>query len=211
MLFPKELLNEKEIELFNSLSTPKSIQDYLDNLKYNHGEDCKSPRKIIQEGTAHCSEGALFATAALWNLGHSPTIIELKAINDDDHIIAIYKENNCFGALAKSNFTTLRSREPVYKNLRELAMSYFDFYFNTIREKTLREFSDQFYLSNLENGRWLTCDKDLNYIMETFDNLPHTKLIGSEAEKNLSLVSQKLLEAGLLGSNPKGLYNPKVD
>ena len=44
-------------------------------------------------------------------------------------MLAIYKRNGRYGAVAKSNYVGLRSREPVYTSIRELIMSYFkDFY-----------------------------------------------------------------------------------
>ncbi len=64
-------------------------------------------------------------------IGYKPLIVDMKAFNDDDHVIAVFIENGHWGSVAKSNFTSLRYREPVYRSLRELIMSYFDFYFNT--------------------------------------------------------------------------------
>jgi len=120
--------DKEEIKFLKTLNSPVKIQDFLDSIAYNHHEDSKSPRYVMKHSNAHCLEGAVFAAACLKNLGFSPLIVDLRAVNDDDHLIAVYKVNNGWGAIAKSNFTTLRFREPFYRTLRELCMSYFDFY-----------------------------------------------------------------------------------
>ena len=199
---------KKELNIFSKLNVPIKIQNYLDNIPYDSKTDTRSPRWVILERTAHCFEGALFAAAALRFLGYHPLIVDLRAVNDDDHVIAVYKKNNNWGAIAKSNFTTLRFREPVYRSLRELAMSYFDFYFNTLGEKTLREYSKPVDLSRFDSKYWMTNEEDLEYIGDYLDSVTHYRLIEPSAEKELSIVSSKLLQAGLLGSNPDGLFKP---
>ena len=121
---------------FKRLSDPDKIQGFLDSIEYNPGYECRSPRWVIKKKKAHCFEGALFAAAALEFIGYPPLIVDLKAYNDDDHVIAVFKVDGHWGSVAKSNFTTLRYREPVYRSLRELVMSYFDFYFNINGDKS---------------------------------------------------------------------------
>jgi len=109
---------KEESGFLKTLSNPDKIQAYLDSIDYNPNYECRSPRWVMKKRSAHCFEGALFAAAALQFLGYKPLIVDMRAVNDDDHVIALFKENGCWGAVAKSNFTSLRFREPVYRSLR---------------------------------------------------------------------------------------------
>lgn len=189
--------------------SPADIQRFLDSIPYNAQEECKSPRRVLSEQTAHCFEGALFAAACLREIGYPPLLVDLRAWNDDDHVIAVFRRTGCWGAVAKSNFTTLRFREPVYRTLRELAMSYFDFYFNTMGQKTLRAYSSPLKLEQFDGRRWAEADEDLEYIADGFSRLRYYPLIDGEQIAGLSPVPADLLRAGLQGSNPAGLYVPK--
>ncbi len=189
--------------------TPWEIQSFLNSIPYNPKEECKSPKRVFEERTAHCFEGALFAASRLRGLGHPPLLMDLRAWNDDDHVIALFKSDGCWGAVAKSNFTTLRYREPVYRTLRELAMSYFDFYFNTIGQKTLRAYSSPLRLSQFDERGWDASDEDLEYIGDCFAKLVYRPLLSEAQAGALSTVDEALLHAGLLGSNPAGLYRPE--
>ena len=127
------LLTTKETRLFRGLSTPWKIQRFLDALPYNKeksGETCRSPRRVIRDATAHCFEAALFGAAALHLSGSPPFILDLESVRDDDHVIAIYKSQGCWGAIANVLTAGLQFREPVYRSLRELVMSYFEHYYN---------------------------------------------------------------------------------
>lgn len=197
-----------ETEFFKTVSDPDKIQSFLDSIDYNPSYECRSPRHIIRKRSAHCFEGALFAAAALQFIGHSPLIVDMKAFNDDDHVIAVFKENNHWGAVAKSNFTTLRFREPVYRTIRELVMSYFDFYFNTAGDKSLRSFSLPFNLNIFSKRNWTTTDDDLEYIGDKLENSRHFPVVNSLMIKNLFKASDSMLKAGMLGSNAEGLFKP---
>ena len=137
--------------------------------------------------------------------------MDLRAWNDDDHVIALFKERGRWGAVAKSNFTTLRFREPVYRTLRELAMSYFDFYFNTLGQKTLRAYSRPLKLSQFDEKNWTETEDDLEYIGDAFSKLPYYELLDAEQVARLVEVDGDLLKAGLIGSNPAGLYVPEAE
>ena len=130
-----------ELRRFRSLKTPHGIQRALDAMPYHLADSAWSPRRVLRENTSHCYEGALFAAAALRVLGYPPLILDLEAERDTDHVIAVYRVDGHWGSLAKSNYTGCRYREPVYRSLRELALSYFDTYFNLRGERTLRTFS----------------------------------------------------------------------
>ena len=130
-----------ELRRLRSLKDPHGIQRLLDAMPYHLADTAWSPRRVLRENTSHCFEGATFAAAALRANGYSPLVLDLEADHDTDHVIAIYRHRGHWGAVAKSNYTGCRYREPVYRTLRELALSYFEVYFNLRRERTLRTFS----------------------------------------------------------------------
>ena len=200
--------DEQEKKFLAQLIDPWSIQVFLDSIDYNPGYECRSPRWVIRKKSAHCFEGALFAAAALDFLGYKPLIVDMAAENDDDHVIAIFREDGYWGAVAKSNFTSLRFREPVYKSLRELIMSYFDFYFNTNGQKSLRSYSVPFNLSMFNFRNWATTNEDLEYIGNKIESLHHFQVVNEKMIRKLNVASEYMLRAGLLGSNEKGLFKP---
>jgi len=155
----------KEENIFwKQIRKPSDIQDFLNNASYNTDEITRSPRYVIKTNKAHCFDGALFGACALRQLGHKPLIIDLRAEKDDDHVLAVYKEFNCWGSVGKSNFTTLKYREPVYRTIRELVMSYFDFYFNSEGYKSLREYSRPLDLTKFDKIDWMRTTDDVSYI-----------------------------------------------
>ncbi len=166
-----------EIKFLKTFSDPDMIQGFLDSLEYNPNYECRSPRWVMRKRSAHCFEGALFAAAALNFLGYPPLIVDMKAYNDDDHVIAVFREGGHWGAVAKSNFTTLRFREPVYRSLRELVMSYFDFYFNIAGDKSLRSYSRPLDLSIYNKRAWTTTDEDLEYIGDKLEKIRHYPVV----------------------------------
>lgn len=198
-----------EISFLKTMSDPDKIQGFLDSIEYNPVYECRSPRWVIKKKSAHCFEGALFAAAAMEFNGHLPLIVDLKAYNDDDHVIAIFKKDGYWGAVAKSNFTSLRYREPVYRSLRELIMSYFDFYFNTDGDKSLRSYSAPLNLTIYKSRHWTTTDEDLEYIGDKLEQLHHYPVVNEKMIKNLKRASNIMLAAGMLGSKAEGLFKPK--
>ena len=200
---------DDEKKFLNTLNNPDKIQCFLDSIDYNPVYECRSPRWVIKRRVAHCFEGALFAAAALQYIGYPPFIVDMKAFNDDDHVIAVFKERDHWGAVAKSNFTTLRFREPVYRSLRELVMSYFDFYFNIAGDKSLRSYSLPLDLTRYNSRQWTTTDDDLEYIGVKLDQIKHFPVVDKTMIKNLKKASDTMLKAGLIGSNEAGLYKPE--
>lgn len=207
--YPPIVWSEEEIEFLKSFRDPWSIQEFLDSIDYNPDYECRSPRWVIRKKSAHCFEGALFAAAALDFIGYTPIIVDMKAYNDDDHVIAVFREDTFWGAVAKSNFTSLRYREPVYRSLRELIMSYFDFFFNIKGEKSLRSFSSPFNLSVFNHINWATTDEDLEYIGNKIESLHHYPVLNGDMIKKLKPASISMINAGLLGSDADGLYRPE--
>jgi hypothetical protein len=201
--------NKDEIRFLKELNNPDKIQAFLDSIDYNPNYECRSPRWVMKKRSAHCFEGALFAAAALQFIGYKPLIIDMKAFNDDDHVIAVFKENGFWGAVAKSNFTSLRFREPVYKSVRELIMSYFDFFFNTDGFKSLRSYSRPFDLTFFKSRNWQTTDEDLEYIGDKIESLHHYPVATRKMISRLYMASDTMMKAGMLGSKPEGLFKPR--
>lgn len=201
--------NNDEIKFLKTMSDPDKIQGFLDSIDYNPNYECRSPRWVIRKKSAHCFEGALFAAAALEFIGFLPLIIDMKAFNDDDHVIAVFKKDGHWGSVAKSNFTTLRYREPVYRSLRELVMSYFDFYFNTAGDKSLRSYSLPLNLTIYNSHHWATTDEDLEYIGDKLEKIRHYPVVNKKMINNLKKASETMLKAGMLGSNIDGLFKPE--
>jgi hypothetical protein len=186
--------------LLRKLSTPEKIQKYLDDLPYNKekdGETCRSPRLVVECNTAHCFEGALFAAAALRASGRQPLILDLEAVRDDDHVIAVYRTNGCWGAIAKSNYAGLRFRSPVYRTLRELALSYFEHYYNLRGEKTLRAYSRPVNLARFDSIDWMTTDEPLWAIPEYLCEIKHTAIFNGATGR--MYMDERLFKAGLVG------------
>ena len=194
--------------LLKPLDSPLRIQEFLDSIPYNTTKRTLSPLLVMKEGMAHCMDGGMFAAAALRRLGYTPLIVDLTAENDDDHIIAVFREGKCWGAIAKSNTTVLRFREPVYRTLRELAMSYFDLYYNLNGQKTLRSYSRTIDLSKFDDRNWETTDEDLEYIGDHTYTVRHYPLITPSQARKLNDVPKYLYDAGFAGADINGLYKP---
>jgi hypothetical protein len=196
--------DRRERRIFSRLTDPVRIQRFLDDeLAYNlepSGDTCYSPRLALEKGLAHCMEGALVAAVALRLLGHPPLILDLEAVRDSDHVLAIYRIRGLWGAVGKSDYSGLRSREPVYRSLRELAMSYFEHYFNPAGEKTLRAYSRPVNLTRFDSMGWMTAERDVWEIPNHLCDIPHTRLLPPRAERTLAHMDRRLLEAGRMGA-----------
>jgi hypothetical protein len=180
------------------LTTPAKIQDYLNKLSFNFekkGATLSSPLETMKKKTAHCFEGAILGAYLLSKLGHKPLIMYLKASGDDvDHVIAPFKVNGHWGALSKTNHAVLRYREPVYKTIRELVMSYFHEYFLYDGTKTLRSYSDLLSLNDFDD--WIESTGDLWGIDEALDALPHHDIVPKEYLRKLRLADPIERKAG---------------
>jgi len=200
---PSYGLTRAEWRTLRALKTPERIQRFLDiEIGYNKepdGDTIRSPRRVLRDRVAHCLEGALFAAAALRTQGLPPLLMDLEAVRDDDHVLAVFRQHNRWGAIAKSNYSGLRFREPVYRSLRELAMSYFEHYFNLRREKTLRKYSRPVNLSRFDCIGWMTAEEDLWSVSEHLVVIPHTPLLSNGHDRRLSRVDARLFEAGNFG------------
>ena len=192
-----------ELRKLRSLKTPYGIQRFLDDMPYHLADTAWSPRRVLQENTSHCFEGATLAAAALRAIGYPPLVIDLEAEHDTDHVVAVYRLHGHWGAIAKSNYTGCRYREPVYRTLRELALSYFDVYFNLRRERSLRTFSRPVSLSRFDARDWMTTNEHLWFIAEYLFTIRHHSLLRPGMAKRLHRLDDRSFRAGCLGRAEK--------
>lgn len=187
--YTMETLTKKEVTLLQKLNTAIKIQNYLDSIPFNHeesGETCRSARGVLAYKKAHCLEGTFLASCALLLQKKKPLILNLTVTDDDyDHVVTLYKENGYWGAISKTNHAVLGFRDPVYKTVRELAMSYFHEYFLTKNgKKTLLGYSRPIDLRRFGTS-WIDSNENLFSIAETISELPYTVIIPSENKKYL--------------------------
>ncbi len=195
------MFTKEEIKLYKRLNTPIKIQDFLNTLKINFeegGDTCFSPRQVLKFGKAHCIEGALLAAVALRFHGFAPLIVDLESTKKDfDHVAAVFKKNGCWGALSKTNHTVLRYREPVYKTVRELVMSFFHEYFLDNGKKTLRRYA-LVDLSRFDKLHWATSDEDVWYIPEYLTRVKHFDILTKSQIRGLRKADKIEIESGKL-------------
>jgi len=201
------ILTKQELALLKKLNSPEKIQDWLEYIPFNteeDGETLYSPRIVMQHKKAHCMEGALFATLALAYHGHKPLLLDLKVDSiehDFDHVVAVFKKDNHWGAISKTRHAVLRYRNPVYKNIRELVMSYFHEYFIKDGKKTLRSYSTKPFNLLTLGYDWITSADDLFELAEKLDKAPHTKILTPQMERGLRNASKIEIEAGEIVEN----------
>lgn len=192
-----------ELRKLRSLKDPHGIQQLLDDQPYHLADTAWSPRRVLHEHTSHCFEGAMFAAAALRANGYPPLVIDLEAVHDTDHVVAVYKQLGRWGAVSKSNYSALGFREPVYRSLRELAMSFFDGYFNLRRERTLRTFSNPVNLARFDRLQWMVTDQPLWFVAEYLFTIRHFPLLKPQMAKRLHRLGDRQFRAGCLGRAEK--------
>jgi len=206
-----QALTRSERRTMLQLNTPMRIQAFLDKLPYSVGKGYRCPLRVLREHTAGCFDGALFGAAALRRLGNPPLILNMIANDeDDDHLLALYKRDGHWGAVAKSNFVGLRFREPIYRNLRELVMSYFEQFYSVERKKTLRSYTVPLNLKAFDKLNWMTSDGPLERIGERLDEVRKVPILTRRIIAGLTLVDARSYQAGLVGANKEGLYKPPV-
>ena len=188
-----------ELRKLRSLKTPYGIQRFLDDMPYHLEDTAWSPRRVLRENTSHCFEGAVFAAAALRANGFPPLLLDLEADQDTDHVLALYRVRGHWGVVAKSNFVGCRFREPVYRSLRELAMSFFNIYCNLRRERTLRTFSRPVNLARFDRLHWMTTDEPVWFIANYLCDIFHYKLLKPTMIKQLHHVDERLFQGECWG------------
>jgi hypothetical protein len=203
-------LTKSDRQFMARLTTPVKIQAFLDKVIYSSEEIYRCPLRVLRDRVGHCFDGAVFAAAALRRLGHPPLILDLLPNSrDDDHLLALFKRDGHWGAVAKSNFVGLRYREPIFRTLRELVLSYFEQFYNVEGEKTLRGYTVPVNLRRFDRLPWMTEDAPLDLIADRLDEIRKVQVLTPEMVARLSPVDERSLQAGLLGVNEAGLYRPK--
>lgn len=192
-------LSLSELRSLRALKTPARIQKFVDALQYQYADTAWSPRRVLRERKGHCLEGALLAAAALRVNGYPPLLIDLEAVRDDDHVLAVYREGGLWGSIAKSNFAGLRFRAPIYRTLRELALSYFENYYNLRGERTLRAYSKPVNLMRLDGQDWMTSEEDVWCVPELLIAARHYPLLPDKVARNLPRLDRRSFEAGKHG------------
>jgi len=188
-----------ELRKLRSFKGPYGVQRFLDDMPYHLADTAWSPRRVLRERTSHCLEGAIFGAAALRVLGFPPLLLDFEAENDTDHVLAAFRVKEHWGAVAQSNYTGCRYREPVYRSLRELAMSYFNLYFNMRGERTLRNFSRPVNLARFDHLEWMTTEDPVWFIPNYLCDIHHFKLLRPGMVKRLHRVDQRLFQAETMG------------
>ncbi|MDO8518235.1 MAG: hypothetical protein Q7S26_03025 [bacterium] len=206
------LLSPAECRVFKKLTTPQKIQDYLDTLEINfeeRGETLMSPRRVLREKKAHCIEAALFAAAALAYHGSPPLLLDLQtSVQDEDHVVTLFKQNNLWGAISKTNHMILRWRDPVYRSVRELTMSYMHEYYMSNGKKTLLAYSRLFDLRRYKPECWVTAEKNLEWVAEDLDISKHFPIAPKKVLAGLRRASPIERAASELVEWKKGARKP---
>ena len=204
-------LTSRERRTLSRLTTPLKVQSFLDELRYNPQEGWfRCPLQVLRDRKGHCFEGAVFAAAVMEKLGYPPLIVNMfpEPGTDDEHLVAVFRRRGTWGAVGKSNYVGLRYREPIYRNLRELVMSYFEQYYNVKKQKTLRFYTRALDLRTFERHQWRTSNETMNRIDRRLDALKRIPVLNRSQIRALSLVDERSYRAGLSGSNPEGLFAP---
>jgi hypothetical protein len=196
---PAELFEVPEFHVLRKLDRPRKVQDFLDRIPTNKergGETCMSPLMMLRRNKAHCMEGALLAALALWMHGNAPLILDLKtSAADVDHLVALFRVDGYWGGITKTNHAVLRYREPIYRDVRELSVSYFHEYIMNDGAKTLRQYSEPFDLRKWK-GNWTTADEDLWDLERAIDLSPHHRLVSRKQIAGLRKADSIEIKAG---------------
>lgn len=179
-------LTPREYERLKRLKTPQRIQAFLNAIPINHelgGETVHSVRSVLRHRRAHCIEGAFVAACALWIQGEPPLVMHLDCdLSDYPHVIALYRRHGAWGAISKTNGLALRFRDPVYRTLRELALSYFHEYSDKRGRRTLRSYSGAYDLRRLDTSKWITNDADCWEVHDRLAALHHYPLVRARVD-----------------------------
>jgi hypothetical protein len=204
-----QTLTKVEERLVAGLDTPYKIQLFLDGLDYGAETVYRAPLRVLRERTCQCFDGAVFGAALLYRLRYPALVLDLLPNRrDDDHVLALFQQDRHWGAIAKSNFAGLRFREPLYRNLRELIMSYFEHYYNLHAEKTLRGYTRPLDLKLFDRRQWMTRDETMDLISQRLDKIRRVSILTRPMIARLSPVDERSCRAGLHGANKAGLSVP---
>ena len=195
-------LDEKEIDILKQLNTPKKIQDFLNEMPINfekEGDTCMSPKMVLKNNKAHCIEGAMLAATALRLNGEKPLVVDMTASkNDFDHVICVFNRNGMWGCISKTNHAVLRYREPIYKNIRELVMSFFHEYSDDSGKKTLRSYSLPVNLSQFDHLNWMASEEDVWFVPDYLAKVKHFPILNLSQIRGLRKADELEIKAGKL-------------
>ncbi len=195
-------LNEKEIKILKQLNTPKKIQDFLNEMPINfekNGDTCMSPRMVLKENKAHCIEGAMLAATALRLNGEKPLVVDMTASkNDFDHVICVFQREGMWGCVSKTNHAVLRYREPIYRNIRELILSFFHEYSDDFGKKTLRSYSLPVDLSRFDDLNWMASEEDVWFVPDYLAKIKHFPILNFRQIRGLRKADELEIKAGKL-------------
>ncbi len=205
--FFESQLTLAELDSLNSLESPIKIQAFLNTISYSLDHFYRCPLRVLRERIGHCFDGALFAATALRRIGYPPLILEIiPNAHDDDHLLAIFKFRGHWGAVAQSNFANLRYRDPVYRSLRELVMSYFSYYFNDRGEMTMLGYRKPINFSVYDQLNWMTSDANLDFISDDMGRYKTHRVVTDEMLPILAKADERSLRSGFVGANMDGLF-----
>jgi hypothetical protein len=196
-----------------NLKTPFDVQEYLSHMPYNAEVRDRSPLNVMRDCQCHCLDGGFLAALLLWRLGYLPLVLDLRPDpgTDDDHVLALFQAEGRWGAVAKSNYINLGFREAVYQSPRELAMSYFEHYLNTTKEKTLRSFTRPMDLTKYPDTRWSHDEAAANLLYRHFYKRKEIPLITKSLAKRLSHVTERSFKAETLGTDMSQVFGIRED
>jgi hypothetical protein len=204
-------LTAEENKILAGLDRPAKIQAFLNTIPYSDDHFYRCPLRVLRERKGHCFDGALFAAMALRRIGFQPLILEfIPNERDDDHIIALFKKRAHWGAVAQSNFTGLRYRDPVFRSLRELVMSYWGDHFNAAGEMTLRGYRGPINLKVFDRLDWMSRDDGLDELADGAEGMNRYRIIPLITEAmaaDLDVADERTVRAGLMGANAAGLFD----
>jgi hypothetical protein len=197
--------------VFQKLNTPLAVQTYLDSIPYKAEELDRSAVRVMTDGQAHCLDGGMFAALALRRMGFRPLILDLVPApgTDDDHVLALFRVDGLWGCLAKSNYPGLRYREPVYRSLRELAMSYFESFFNLDRQRTLRAYTRPFDLTPFDDTDWMWDEAGVAKVSKRFYSRKPIPLIPEQSAARLNQADERTYTAATLGTDFEWSYGAR--
>lgn len=205
----EEALTKEEKRTLSALTTPNKIQYFLDGLSYPAETVYRAPLRVLRERACQCFDGAVFAAALLHRIKYPAVVLDLLPNSrDDDHVLALFRRGTHWGAVAKSNFAGLRFREAVYRDVRELVMSYFEHYYNVHAEKTLRGYTVPLDLKIFDRHQWMTQDDTMELISNKLDEVRRVMVLTRPMISSLSKVDERSCKAGLYGANKAGLSVP---
>ncbi|MCX6024746.1 MAG: hypothetical protein NTY23_00535 [Chloroflexi bacterium] len=204
----EQALSAGQRRLFRSLDSPANIQAFLDSIPYSAEPRYRCPLNVLRDRKAHCYDGALLAITALRRLGRRPMLVDMLAWRDDDHMLAVYREDGHYGAVAKSNFVGLRYRDPIYRSLRELVISYFEGFYNIEGYKSLRAYTRPLDLGTLDHLDWMRRDAAMDVIAKKLERRATTRVVEPRMVARLAPIDRRAYRAGMLGAIRAGIYLP---